>query len=318
MIAGNGIDVAGTGSTANPYVISAEAVNCTAVRSCLSAGDGITYNPTTGVITARPSSDAGNTVAFGADGGLLVPTPPEVTCAQVRPCVSAGDGLAYDQATGVFTPNISDDAGNNITTGTDGGLFVPTGAATVTTGCGLTGDGAAATPLIVSTGTWPYPCDVATRGGVVVCDEDGVLRSEPRGQVGMQSFFDERRFADVAVPTAAQQVAAHFETKFTNPDPCRPAFVVAFREADVWFDMPPGSSAAMGYSGDEMWYQRNSGSSANTGVHIQPAKTLPNAPSMVDPGGTVTVGFDVMVGRGSGGATYSLIQIIIRALLISL
>lgn len=87
--------VAGTGTAADPYVVSSDVildpappgggsnlahagpdgvyVECADVRGCLSAGDGIAYDPTTGEIDARPSTDAGNVVSFGTDGGLFSP-----------------------------------------------------------------------------------------------------------------------------------------------------------------------------------------------------------------------------------------------------
>ncbi|WTW95395.1 hypothetical protein OG216_19325 [Streptomycetaceae bacterium NBC_01309] len=57
-------------------------VECAGVLDCISAGDGASYNTTTGEVEARLSTDAGNTVIFGADGGLYVPTPdlPVVGC----------------------------------------------------------------------------------------------------------------------------------------------------------------------------------------------------------------------------------------------
>lgn len=127
FVAGPGITIEGTGSTANPAVISTD-----------------------------------------------------IGCEQVRPCLSAGDGIAYDPATGVIEANVSGQAGNNLAVQPDGSLFVPTGAATVTTGCGLVGDGSGSAPLTVDTGTWPHAVPVETYGGVVACDGTGELRSEPR------------------------------------------------------------------------------------------------------------------------------------------
>lgn len=82
----------GTGSGGNPFTITGDvklappaegganliendgnglSVSCLDVRSCFSAGDGLTYNPVTGVYAARPSTDAGNAIGFGSDGGLF-------------------------------------------------------------------------------------------------------------------------------------------------------------------------------------------------------------------------------------------------------
>jgi hypothetical protein len=67
------VSVSGSGSPANPYVISAE-VPCEDVRACLSAGPGITFDAATGQISGHLSSQAGNNITVGPDGGLMVPT----------------------------------------------------------------------------------------------------------------------------------------------------------------------------------------------------------------------------------------------------
>jgi hypothetical protein len=99
------------------------------VRPCISAGQGATYNSGTGVVAARLSTDAGNTVVFGVDGGLYVPP---ITCAQVRPCISAGQGASYNSATGVVSARLSTDAGNVVTFGVDGGIYAPPAAVSCT------------------------------------------------------------------------------------------------------------------------------------------------------------------------------------------
>lgn len=123
-----------------------------------------------------------------------------IGCEDVRPCISAGDGISYDSSTGVVSAHLSNQTGNNIATGPDGGLFVPTGAATVSVGCGITGDGSASAPVTANTGGWPYPCSVDTFGGVVACDSNGVLRSEPRGKVSMTRYVESRTY-NRAVPS---------------------------------------------------------------------------------------------------------------------
>ncbi|MFE0763674.1 hypothetical protein [Streptomyces smyrnaeus] len=305
----------GTGSTANPFVISVGPPACEDVRGCFSAGDGISYNENTGLISARPSTDPGNEVAFGSDGGLLVPP---VDCGDVRPCFSAGDGLTYDPATGEFGPDFSADAGNNITTGSDGGLFVPSGAATVSTDCGLTGDGSAGSPLAAAVGTWTLPCDVTANAGQVYCDANGVLRSEPRGVANFYSYTEARDYADLTVPSGFDQPGDHFEFDVTNPDPCRPALAVIEREADVDFVLPAnGGGAAYGHSTDETYYVENQGNAVIDDAHVQTTKMF-SLSTRLAPGETRTMTFDVTLGRGKGGATYNRIQVAIRCLLISL
>ncbi|WP_158013034.1 hypothetical protein [Streptomyces sp. Root369] len=238
-----------------------------------------------------------------------------IGCEDVRPCISAGDGISYNSSTGVVSAHLSDQAGNNVAIGPDGGLFVPTGAATVSVGCGITGDGSASAPVTANTGAWPYACDVDTFGGVVACDSNGVLRSEPRGKVSMTRYGETRTY-NRAVPAGRIQRADTFSTTITNPDTCRPAFVVVEREVDVFLTLPAGAGAATGFDGDEMYYTRNSGSSTISGAHAQGTKVL--AGGTIPAGGRMTVTFDATVGRGSGGARYTQIIGIIRCLMISL
>ncbi|NBM15780.1 hypothetical protein [Streptomyces sp. GC420] len=240
----------------------------------------------------------------------------EVTCDQVRPCLSAGAGATYDPATGVISADLSGQAGNNLTIAPDGGLFVPTGSATVTAGCGLTGDGSGGAPLAVATGTWPYPCDPDAAGGVIVCGADGVLRGEPRGQVNYVQLSESRTYADLAVP-ADLTVVDTFTLNVTNPDQCRPAMVLVEREVDVDFILPAGAGASYGHDTDQMYYMRNTGSSTMTDVHTQTTK-LYQAVSALAPGAGAVIQLPVTMDRGSGGATYNRIQAFIRAILISL
>ncbi|MFI0934578.1 hypothetical protein ACH4RG_23010 [Streptomyces sp. NPDC021019] len=223
--------VTGTGAPATPYVVSSAVrldatppgggtnligsgadglyVECAGVRGCISAGDGLDYDPATGVMELQLSTDPANTATIAPDGGLLVgsgaatvvqpldtptidatvtgtgapatpyvvsaavrldATPPGggtnlinagpdglyLECAQVRGCISAGDGLDYDPVTGVMEAQISADAGNTTIIGTDGGLYTPTAAVVVqpldtpTIDSTVTGTGAPATPYVVS------------------------------------------------------------------------------------------------------------------------------------------------------------------------
>jgi hypothetical protein len=231
--------VSGTGSAGDPYVVSAAVildpappgggsnlahagpdglyVECADVRQCISAGDGAEYNPATGVVSARLSTDADNATTFGTDGGIytppaaaadptavqaadtptvdvtvsgtgsagdpyevsaaviLDPAPPGggsnlahagpdglyVECSDVRSCLTAGDGIAYDPGTGEIAARPSTDAGNALAFGTDGGLYAPTsgggtpsvveGGNTPTATTTVTGTGAAADPYVVTT-----------------------------------------------------------------------------------------------------------------------------------------------------------------------
>ncbi|MEU6594801.1 hypothetical protein ABZ923_37340 [Streptomyces sp. NPDC046881] len=263
MQAGENVTVSGSGSDANPYVISAE-VPCDVVRACLSGGDGIDFNPATGVIAADLSSDVGNNLVIGGDGGLMVPT-----------------------------------AGG-----------------TVATGCGLSGNGSGSSPLKVATGVWPYPCSADTAGGVVVCDSNGVLRSEPRGKISFSQISESRTYASLAVPNTPTVVDT-FQMNITNPDLCRSAMVLIEREVDVDFTLPVGGSAAYAQDTDQMYYMKNTGSSTMTDVHTQTTKVY-QALAALAPGAGAVVQLPITLDRGAAAATYNRIQVFIRAILISL
>ncbi|XVV34935.1 hypothetical protein ACQPXT_13195 [Streptomyces sp. CA-100214] len=241
----------------------------------------------------------------------------EVPCEDVRGCLSAGPGINLDQATGEISADLSSQAGNNLVVGPDGGLLVPTAGGAVLTGCGLTGNGSGSAPVRANTGTWPYPCSVDTFGGVVACDSQGRLRSEPRGKVSFASYFDERDYADIPVPVTQNTLLASFAVNITNPDTCRPALVLTEREIDVYLVLPAGAGAGTGQSGDEMFYLRNTGSSSMVGVHSQGTKVV-NEAGMLGPGATMPITLEATAGRGSGGAYYYRVNFVLRALIISL
>lgn len=353
VVAGPGVTVSGNGSAGAPYTISAGAgaVTCDDVRPCLSAGPGATYDPVTGVIGAEPTAvtagdgvtvtgagsaddpyvvsaeaadptavTAGDRVTVtgtGTAGDPYVVSADAPSCDDVRPCLVAGDGIDYDPATGTIAARPSTDAGNALGIGTDGGLLVPA-AEPLATGCGLTGDGTTDAPLAVSTAAWPYACAPEDAGTAVVCDADGVLRGEPRGQVSFVSYSETRDYADLPVPAGItpQDVDTPFTTQVTNPDPCLPAIVLVEREADVDFNLPVGAGAGYAQDTDEMVYLENRGTVLINDTHVQTTKLYQHTLALA-PGGTATINFPVRLSRGTGGATYNRIQVFIRALLIS-
>ncbi|MEV5929915.1 hypothetical protein ACPCSG_27030 [Streptomyces cellulosae] len=260
---------------------------------------------------------AGENVTVGGSGSPANPytVSANVGCDAVRPCLSGGDGIAYDPGTGVIGAAVSPAPGNNLAVGPDG-LFVPTGAATVSTGCGLTGDGSGGSPVAAAVGTWPYPCDPDTAGGVVVCDSNGVLRGEPRGQINFFQVTETRAYADLAVPNELTVVDT-FALAITNPDACRPATVLVEREVDVDFVLPAGAGASYGHDTDQMYYLRNTGSSTMNDAHTQTTKLYQYVAALA-PGAGANIQLPVSMDRGSGGATYNRIQVFIRAILISL
>ncbi|MFC8332713.1 hypothetical protein [Streptomyces olivaceus] len=238
-------------------------------------------------------------------------------CEEVRGCLSGGEGIDYDPATGEIAADISTQAGNNITLGPDGGLLVPTAGSTVAVGCGLQGDGSGSAPLELKTAAWPYSCAPSAAGGVVVCDEDGVLRGEPRGRVSFTSYFENRDYPDTAIPVTQNTVLDSFSVNVTNPDPCRSALVITEREVDVYMVLPAGAGGATGHAGDEMYYTRNTGTGTVVGAHAQSTKVLAEG-GLLGPGATMPITLEATAGRGSGGAYYYTINYVLRALIISL
>lgn len=231
----------------------------------------------------------------------------EVPCEDVRQCVSAGDGLSYDPATGVIEAKPSPAAGNNLVVGPDG-LYVPTGSATVTVGCGLTGDGSGSAPVTANTGEWPYPCDVDTSAGGVYCDTTGVLRGAPPVRTAFFGQSFSRSYTGGAAVSASDPLpdVETVSVTVTNPDPCRPCRVLVARMADVDFTLPPGARAAFGINGDNVGEYHNSGTGTMSAIHNQ-AVRLGNGGTL-EPGASTTYSTIVQVGRGQGGATYTRIQ----------
>lgn len=70
--AAGGTTVTGAGTPANPWQVAVAIKNCTDVRSCLSGNQGVTFDPTTGVISACVSPNAGNGLTRDANGCLFV------------------------------------------------------------------------------------------------------------------------------------------------------------------------------------------------------------------------------------------------------
>jgi hypothetical protein len=260
--AGTNTTVTGTGSTLNPYVVSA-VMNCVEVRNCLSNGAGVAFNRTTGVISADISEDAGNNL--------------------------------------VMRPN---------------GMYVPAGAATVTAGCGILGDGSASSPVRANVAAWPFTCPIGANGGAVYCDAaTGRLRTDPPFRARYREASINDAFTARTVP-AAETTVDTVSINLTNPDPCREAFVLVHRTVDVDFNLPAdGGQAASGVAGDDLNYMKNTGTTSMTAWHGQHSVmhqvTIPA-------GGTVAIPLNVTVGRGAGGATYSRIQATVRAWLFSI
>ncbi|MEC3995155.1 hypothetical protein VSR01_17095 [Actinacidiphila sp. DG2A-62] len=161
VTAGPGVTVDGNGSPTTPYVISADAGTPTPVQAADTttvdttvAGTGTAADPyviSSDVILDPAPPGGGSNLAHAGPNGVYV------ECADVRGCLTGGDGIAYDPATGEIDARPSTDAGNVVTFGTDGGLFAPAAAATIvepqdstTVDVTVSGTGTAADPYEVS------------------------------------------------------------------------------------------------------------------------------------------------------------------------
>lgn len=193
---------------------------------------------------------------------------------------------------------------NLIQTGPDG-LFVE-----LDTGCGLTGDGSSAEPLAAAVAAWPYACDVDTYAGRTYCDSSGEIRSEPLPRAEYQGTASNLSYPATPVPTTPEEEIEVRPFTITNPDACRPAFVILEQELDVDFDLPPGGGAMAAIADDDMYYDANTGLSTIRKAHVQVCKVLNRT---IPPGGSLSLPFSVRMGRGSGGATFDRIQTAQRA-----
>ncbi|MEV0822554.1 hypothetical protein [Nonomuraea rubra] len=309
--------LAGTGSTSDPVIISATdtAIDCADVRPCMSEGPGIDYDPVTGVISARLSTDAGNATIIGTDGGLYSPSSgggglTAVTSADT-PCIDLS-GLGTAGSPLQAAPIVDPVAGNLL-------ACSPTGlrALLATATCGLQGNGSAAAPLSARVGVWPYPCPVDANAGNVYCDSAGTLRSEPRGRISFVQQTDTVTYANLAVPAAQDTLIETRTFDVTNPDTCREAELIVAQELDVDLVLPTNAGGAYGFGTDEMVFHSNRGGTTENDFHVQVMK-VGRFGGPIPPGGMTTLSLPVTMGRGAGGATYNRIQHFFRVWIISL
>lgn len=120
IVPGPNTAISGTGTPEDPYEISSGtttlAVADTTSIDLTLTGSGAPYT-VSGVVRRDPDPD--NILAIGP-GGVLV------SCDAVQDCVGAsvGPGLRWDAITRQLTARTSTDAGNVVTFGSDGGLYV--------------------------------------------------------------------------------------------------------------------------------------------------------------------------------------------------
>jgi len=272
------VTVTGAGSQANPYAINVN-VPCSTVRTCLTAGTGITYDNTTGVISAS-----------GSGGGT-------VDCADVRACLSSGSGVAFDGAAGT----ISADAVTGCGITGKGTSASPLAANTQTWPypCAIAANGGAVS------------CDPAT--GILYSDPLGHVDMQ------IMSFVRDYPNLAVPGPGIAIVSLDTFTASFTNPDTCRTMRAVIQRDADVNFDMPGTgttgpSSAAYAIDGIVTYRTWNTGVPGAIDMHTRTGRQLDAG--TVAPGGTVSVSVDIGGLSGQGGATYTQIAVSIRCMFV--
>lgn len=236
-------------------------------------------------------------------------------CDEVRDCLSANNGAAFDPVTGVISACLSTDAGNSLVLGTDACLYVGAGNNSSVVGCGITGTGLAGNPLQVDVNPWTFACDPEDNGSDITCGTDGKLYGEPPYHTYFfQSIENELFPASPLVPTPDDTIVRTYSFDVTNPDPCRAMRVMSWRDVDVDFTLPPTADAAYGISTDEMVHVTNHGNATEFDTHTQTGK-LTNPVASLAPGATTTLTLEVTMGKGSNGAVYNRIQASFRVTL---
>jgi hypothetical protein len=96
VVAGDRATVTGTGVPEDPYVVSAQPMTCEEIQDCvaLAIGDGLAWDPVAREFSARPSTDPGNVLLFGSDGGLYVSEDGILVPAQPRGRIGRSGGAA--------------------------------------------------------------------------------------------------------------------------------------------------------------------------------------------------------------------------------
>lgn len=226
----------------------------------------------------------------------------------VRSMLSANNGVKYNSLTGVFSADISPDAGNNLTLDAFGRLFVPTGSATVTTGPGILGNGSGPSPVRANVSSWPYvTAPVTGAQGVFVDPATGVLKSPPIQVADWVLTTFSRTYANLAVNTTSTPVSADtFVVNLINPDPNRSCLVMVQREVKVRFGLPVNSQASFSIDGKDSGRQWNFGGTAVSLGGLTVTRSLKLA--TLSPGASSTYTLDVGTLNGTGSSTYGRID----------
>jgi len=328
ITAGPGVTVDGNGSSTSPYVISAGAATPTALQALDTptvdttvTGNGTAATPyqvSAAVrLDATPPGGGTNLLEAGPDGLY-------VECADVRSCLTAGTGIDYDPASGTISAEPAAatvvQAGDGVTVTGTGSAADPYEVSAVPpeTACGLTGDGSAGAPLAAAVAAWPYAaCDVDDYAGQVYCDSTGALRSEPRPTATYVQQGLDQAYPEMLVPGGPGDTPVEDRPfTVTNPDPCRPAFVIFEAELDIDFTLPPNSAALYAIGGDDMLRVENKSTQVVNDFHVQTTKVYNR---VIPPGGTLAEPFVIgMGGNYNSNSTYSRIQTWHRAFIFNL
>jgi hypothetical protein len=218
------VTVTGTGSAADPYQVAAAVIldpappgggtnlinagsdglylECAQVRTCLVAGTGITYDSATGQISAAETAlQAGDTTTVdttvsgtGAAGDPYVVQSDVIVAPEPNGLEATAQGL-------LVAPSV--DVGNQLTMGADGRLFVPPDAP-LSVGCGLQGDGTAATPLaafpVAGSQAWAddWACDPALYSTLKCDPGSGALWTPPEHYTAADHLCQEHMNPSIA------------------------------------------------------------------------------------------------------------------------
>lgn len=207
-------------------------------------------------------------------------------CDEVRGCLTSSSGLAVDPTTGAIT---------------------------VATGPGLLGVGSTADKVRANVAAWTYPGPVSGAQNVFTDPSTGQLKSPPIQVMDFVALSVSRTYADLPVTTGGSDVDADvFAIPLANPDPNRSCIVVIEREVKVRFTLPPGSTASFAMDGADCGRQWNMGSSSVTGAGVQVTRMFKQG--TLGPSGTGTYNLHVGTLNGTGGSTYSQINVSVRVL----
>lgn len=246
-------------------------VDCEDVITCFQAGTGV--DPAalaTGVIQVCVSTDAGNSLTFGADGCLFaaggagaVPTVLDTTT--VNMTITPGLEISSDVIIDPSPTNLISQTTTNGLIAEVNPLVPPTDS------CGIIGAGTVANPLRANVNpTWPFACP-QTNGGDVYCDPaTGQLIVDP------PHFFVDGEAttpAAGAAPITALDpvggggtvVGIQQNVNVVNPSPCRN--MVIFIEAGIahmLFSNPPGGGAGVNQIETNAQVQVTGAASGNT------------------------------------------------------